>query len=41
LRADIDQAVQEAQESFDIDLADLEALLLTAERIAEQRRGTQ
>jgi len=41
LRADIDQAVQEAHESFDIDLADLEAILLTAERIAEQRRGTR
>ena len=40
LRADIDQAVQEAHETFDIDLADLEAILLKAERIAEQRRAT-
>jgi CBS domain-containing membrane protein len=40
LRADIDQAVQEAHETFDIDLADLEAILLNAERIAEQRRTT-
>lgn len=40
LRADIDQAVAETHESFDIDLADLEALLLRAERIAEQRRAT-
>ena len=39
LRADIDKAVEEAHETFDIDLADLEALLLRAERIAEQRRG--
>jgi CBS domain-containing membrane protein len=39
LRADIDQAVQEAHETFDIDLADLEAILLKAERIAEQRRA--
>ncbi len=39
LRADIDQAVQEAHETFDIDLADLEAVLLKAERIAEQRRA--
>ena len=39
LRADIDQAVEEAHETFDIDLGDLEALLLQAERIAEQRRG--
>jgi CBS-domain-containing membrane protein len=41
LRADIDQAMQEAHETFDIDLADLEALLLTAERIAEQRRAAK
>ncbi len=41
LRADIDQAVAETHESFDIDLADLEALLLRAERIAEQRRATR
>ena len=41
LRADIDQAVQEAHETFDIDLADLEAILLKAERIAEQRRATR
>jgi CBS domain-containing membrane protein len=40
LRADIDQAVQEAHETFDIDLGDLEAILLKAERIAEQRRAT-
>ena len=40
LRADIDQAVEESHETFDIDLADLEALLLRAERIAEQRRAT-
>ena len=39
LRADIDRAVEEVHETFDIDLADLEALLLRAERIAEQRRG--
>lgn len=39
LRDDIDQAVEEAHETFDIDLADLEALLLRAERIAEQRRS--
>lgn len=39
LRADIDQAVAETHETFDIDLADLEALLLRAERIAEQRRA--
>lgn len=39
LRADIDRAVAEAHEAFDIDLADLEALLLRAERIAEQRRA--
>ena len=39
LRADIDQAIEEAHETFDIDLADLESLLLRAERIAEQRRG--
>ncbi len=38
LRADIDQAVAEAHETFDIDPADLESLLLRAERIAEQRR---
>ncbi|MFN3453240.1 MAG: HPP family protein, partial [Sphingorhabdus sp.] len=41
LRADIDQAVAEAHETFDIDLADLEALLLRAERIAEQRRAAK
>ena len=41
LRADIDQAVEESHETFDIDLADLEALLLRAERIAEQRRSTR
>nr|WP_315456383.1 HPP family protein [uncultured Sphingorhabdus sp.] len=41
LRADIDQAVKEAHETFDIDLADLEAILLKAERIAEQRRATR
>lgn len=41
LRADIDEAVAETHESFDIDLADLEALLLRAERIAEQRRATR
>lgn len=41
LRADIDQAVSETHETFDIDLADLEALLLRAERIAEKRRGTE
>ena len=41
LRADIDQAVEEAHETFDIDLADLEALLLKAERIAEQRRASK
>lgn len=39
LRADIDQAVEEAHETFDIDLADLESLLLRAERIAELRRS--
>lgn len=39
LRADIDQAVDEAHETFDIDLADLEAILLQAERIAERRRA--
>jgi CBS domain-containing membrane protein len=41
LRADIDQAVQEAHERFDIDLADLEAILSKAERIAEQRRAAK
>lgn len=41
LRADIEQAVEEAHETFDIDLADLEALLLKAERIAEQRRASK
>lgn len=41
LRADIDQAVEETHETFDIDLADLEALLLRAERIAEQRRAAK
>jgi CBS-domain-containing membrane protein len=41
LRADIDQAVQEAHESFDIDRADLEAILRKAERIAEQRRDAR
>ncbi|MFN3452122.1 MAG: HPP family protein [Sphingorhabdus sp.] len=41
LRADIDQAVQDAHETFDIDLADLEAILLKAERIAEQRRAAR
>ena len=40
LRADIDQAGKEAHETFDIDMADLESLLLQAERIAEQRRAT-
>lgn len=39
MRADIDQAVAETHETFDIDLGDLEALLLKAESIAEQRRG--
>jgi len=39
LRADIDQALADSHETFDIDLADLEAILLKAERIAEQRRG--
>jgi CBS domain-containing membrane protein len=41
LRADIDQAVAETHETFDIDLADLEALLLQAERIAEHRRASK
>lgn len=41
LRADIDQAVKEAQETFDINPADLESLLLRAEAIAEQRRNNR
>lgn len=39
LREDIDQAVEEIGETFDIDLKDLENLLLRAENIAAQRRG--
>jgi CBS domain-containing membrane protein len=41
LRADIDQAVKEAQETFDINPADLESLLLRAEAIAELRRNNR
>lgn len=41
LRKDIDQAVEETHETFDINLADLEALLLKAEHIAEQRRAAK
>lgn len=39
LREDIDQAVEEIGETFDIDLKDLENLLLRAETIAAQRRN--
>mgnify|MGYP001585742913 CR=1 FL=1 len=39
LREDIDRAVAEAHETFDIDPADLEALLMKAEVFAERRRG--
>ncbi|MFN3747570.1 MAG: HPP family protein [Sphingorhabdus sp.] len=38
LREDIDQAVEEIGETFDIDLKDLENLLLRAETIAARRR---
>jgi CBS domain-containing membrane protein len=39
LREDIDRAVAEAHETFDINPADLEALLMKAEDFAERRRG--
>jgi CBS domain-containing membrane protein len=39
LREDIDSAVAEANETFDIAPADLEALLMRAEAIAARRRG--
>jgi len=39
LREDIDRAVSEAHETFDIDPADLEALLMKAETFAQLRRG--
>lgn len=38
LRADIEQALEETGETFDIDPADLQALLLRAEAIAQQRK---
>lgn len=39
LRADIDQAILDTGETFDINLADLEELLLRAEMIAEARQA--
>jgi CBS domain-containing membrane protein len=39
LREDINRAVAEAHETFDIDPADLEALLMKAEAYAERRRS--
>ncbi len=39
LREDIDRALAEAHETFDIAPADLEVLLLKAEAYAERRRG--
>lgn len=39
LREDIDQALAETGETFDIDPADLEALLMRAEEFAEARRA--
>lgn len=38
LREDIDQAILDTGETFDIDLADLEELLLRAELIAQERK---